>query len=163
MRNTTAPSGGFTYNPTTSTGVSSKRLSFDTLKVRTRCGLRPRADHTRCTVAALTPTALAMLRQLQCVSPGGFSSKVSRTISATFSAGIDAFRPRPSRTCANFARPSCSKRSRHARTVTADTPTSDAIRLFATPSAASSNARARPTSRCGEVVDFTKPSKRLSG
>lgn len=39
----------------------------------------PRADHTRCTVAGLTPAALAIDRQLQCVSPSGLDSWVNRS------------------------------------------------------------------------------------
>ena len=50
-----------------------KRLSFDSLNVLTRCGFRPLADQISWTVAGLTPWALAIVRQLQCVSPSGFS------------------------------------------------------------------------------------------
>jgi len=42
-------------------------------------GLKPRADQIRCTVAGLTPWALAIVRQLQCVSPGGFKCSVAST------------------------------------------------------------------------------------
>jgi len=65
------------------------------------------------------------------------------------SAGIDGFGPRPLRTSPSLARPSSANRFRQARTVTTVTPTSSAIRLLATPSAASSNALARCTCRCG--------------
>ena len=40
---------------------------------------------------------LAIDLQLQCVSTGGVSCRVSRTISSTLSAGIDGFGPRPGR------------------------------------------------------------------
>jgi hypothetical protein len=53
---TIALSGGAKYNPTTSISFSSKRGSLDNLNVLTRCGLSPRAAHTRCTVAGDTPT-----------------------------------------------------------------------------------------------------------
>src|SRR5688572_26711917 len=72
---------------------SSNFGSLESLNVLTRCGLRPRADQMRCTVAGLTPCALAIERQLQCVSPGRVSSRLARTISATFSTEIDALRP----------------------------------------------------------------------
>lgn len=79
---------------------------------------------------------------------------MARTISSILSAGIDGFRPRPLRTAPKFANPSSSKRRRHSRTVTTDTPTSTAIRELATPSAASTNTCARCTSRCGAVLDL---------
>jgi hypothetical protein len=55
MHSTIAFSGGFRYSPTMSTSFSSKCLSFESLNVSTRCGLRPRADQIRWTVAGLTP------------------------------------------------------------------------------------------------------------
>ena len=42
MQSTIAFSGGFRYRPTTSTSFSSKRGSFESLNVSTRCGLTPR-------------------------------------------------------------------------------------------------------------------------
>ena len=65
------PSGGFRYSPTTSTNFSSKRGSLDSLNVSTRCGFKPHANHTRCTVSFETPTGSAIVRQLQCVWPAG--------------------------------------------------------------------------------------------
>ena len=47
----------------------------------TKCGWRPLADHTRCTVALLTPTALAIVRVLPCVAPFDFSGVVLCSIS----------------------------------------------------------------------------------
>jgi len=52
-------------------------------------------DQIRCTVVELTSCALAMVRQLQWVSPGGVSWSVASTIASTFAAGIDGSRPRP--------------------------------------------------------------------
>ena len=46
-------------------------------------------------------------------------------------------RPRPGRTTARPAKPPSADRARHARTVTTVTPTRSAIRVFTTPSAAS--------------------------
>ena len=143
MQRTIAFSGGFRYRPTTSTSFSSNRSSLDSLKVSTRCGFKPRADQIRCTVAGDTPCALAIDRQLQCVSPSGVSCSVARTISSTFSAAIDGLRPRPGRTTEDAFNPSAANRSRHAVTVAGDTPTSIAILVFAKPSAAINNARAR--------------------
>jgi len=102
MHSTTAFSGGFMYRPTTSTSFSSKSGSLDSLKVSTRCGWIPRADQIRCTVEGDTPVRLAIDLQLQCVSTGGVSCRVSRTISSTLSAGIDGFGPRPGRTAEKF-------------------------------------------------------------
>ena len=68
-----------------------------------------------------------------------------------FRCGIVGLRPRPEATLANLFKPSVSNRARHDRTVIAVTPTLDAIWVFATPSAASSNALARSTSRCAAV------------
>ena len=85
---TIAFSGGFRYSPTTSVSFSTNRSSADSLNVSTRCGLRLCASQIRCTVAGDTPWAVAIDRQLQCVSPAGFSCNVALTISATFSAGI---------------------------------------------------------------------------
>ncbi len=122
MHKTTAFSGGFRYRPTTSTSFSSNRLSFDSLKVFTRCGASPRADQIRCTVAGLTPCALAMVRHDQCVSPGGLSRRVACTIAATFSALIDGLRPRPALTLPKFASPSAANRSRQAVTLAGEAP-----------------------------------------
>src|SRR5258706_9685985 len=72
MHSTTALSGGFRYRPTTSMSFCSNRLSSESLNVSTRCGCRPLADQIRCTVAGLPPSAFAIHRQLQCVSPCGF-------------------------------------------------------------------------------------------
>lgn len=59
---------------------------------------QPSACQARCTVAALTPVALARVRQLQCVWPSGFDSWVSLTISSIFSWGTSGRRPLPFRT-----------------------------------------------------------------
>ena len=90
-----------------------------------------------------------MVRQLQCVCPGGVVCNVASTIASTISGGIDGFAPRPGRTRPNLFNPSSANRCRHDLTDVADTPNSAAIRSLATPSTASNNARARSTSRCG--------------
>ena len=84
----------------------------------------------RCTVAGETPLALASERQLQCVSPGGFSCNVALTISATFSWEIRAGLPRPGRTRASPSGPSSQKRLRQSITVGRPTPTARAIDTF---------------------------------
>jgi len=71
--------------------------------------------------------ALAIERQLQCVSPGGVSSRVARTISATFSALIVGLRPRPGRIPRNVVKPSLAKRSRQALTEVGEAATVAAI------------------------------------
>src|SRR5664280_2231201 len=154
MHNTTAFSGGFKYRPTTSISFSSNRGSLDSLNVCTRCGLRPRPDQIRCTVAGLTSLAFAIDRQLQCVSPSGRPSCVSRTISSTLLAGIDGLRPRPLATRPNSRNPSAANRLRQPTTVLTATPHSAAILALATPSPASSRALDRTTSRCAAEVDL---------
>jgi hypothetical protein len=100
-----------------------------------------------------TPTCSAIVRVLQWVSPSGVAFWVSSTIRSITSCGIVCFRPRPGTTFPSVASPRTSNWVRHERTVTAVAPTVDAITVFATPSAASSSARARCTSRCGAVRD----------
>jgi hypothetical protein len=58
--------------PTTSLTLSTNRLSFDSLKVLTKCGFKPCAFQIRCTLVWLMPVALASVRALQCVAAGGF-------------------------------------------------------------------------------------------
>ena len=56
---------------------STKRLSFDSLKAFTKCGFSPRAFQIFCTLVQLMmPTALAILRMLQCVHAAGLSCRV---------------------------------------------------------------------------------------
>src|SRR5437868_1417114 len=55
-------SGGLRYSPMTSQNFSSKRLSFDSLMVRERCGLMSLAAHRRCTLAGEIPAARAIVR-----------------------------------------------------------------------------------------------------
>src|SRR5664280_3779746 len=153
MHNITTFSAGFKYKPTTSISFSSNRGSLDSLNVLTRCGFRPRPDQIRGTVAGETPTALAIDRQLQCVSPEGFSCCVRRTISSICAAVTPGLRPRPPRTWPNLASPSSANLVRHERTVTGVTPTVTAILELATPSAAINNTMARFTSRWGAVED----------
>src|SRR5664280_1073331 len=138
---------------------SSNLLSFDSLNVLTRWGFRPRAAHTRCTVAGLTPCALAIVRQLQCVSPGGFSCSVASTMAVTFSSGIAVLRPRPGFTFPNFFNPSSANRARQDVTLVGDTPSSHAIAVLASPRAASSSALARVTSRWAAVCDLASFSR----
>src|ERR1035437_1040621 len=139
---------------------SSNSGSLDSLNVLTGCGLRPRPDQIRWTVAGETPTCLAIDRQLQCVSPEGFSCWVRRTISSTLAAVTPGLRPRPSRTWPNFDSPSSANLPRHERTVTGVTPTLAAILELATPSAAINNTVARFTSRCAAVEDRGEPQRK---
>jgi len=94
------------------------------------------------------------VRHDQCVCPASLLLRVNSTISSILDCGMLDLRPRPARTLPNFARPSCSKRERHDRTVLTVTPACSAIRTFATPSAASSSTRARCTCRNGAACDF---------
>src|SRR5659263_582263 len=98
--------------------------------------------------------AFAIDRQLQCVSPSGRPSCVSRTISSTLLAGIDGLRPRPLATRPNSRNPSAANRLRQPTTVLTATPHSAAILALATPSPANSRALDRTTSRCAAEVDL---------
>src|SRR5438034_2085543 len=71
--------------------------SRDSLKVRLRCGLRLCNCQSRFTVLLLTPWALAMVRQLQCVIPLGLVSSVARIKASRFSSSYFGLRPRPAR------------------------------------------------------------------
>src|SRR6266853_2033979 len=53
----------------TSQNFSSNCLSFDSLKVRERCGLMSLAAHSRCTLAAEMPAARAIVRHS--IAPDG--------------------------------------------------------------------------------------------
>ncbi len=124
-------------------------------QVRFETARGPDALHRR----RATPCAVAIDRQLQCVPPAGVSSRVARTISATFSAEILDLRPRPGATCPNLVTPCAANRSRQAGTLPGETPNRAAIAVLATPSAANSNACARTTSRCGAVADLLNASR----
>ena len=110
-------------------------------------GRDPASGPDRCTFEDETPTRLAIERPLQCVSPSGFSCNVERTISSTFSAGIDGFGPGLDAPAAKFTSPSSANRSRHAATVARRDMHLAAIRVFATPPAAINIAPACNTSR----------------
>src|SRR4029077_12548299 len=118
------------------TSFSSKFGSLDSLNVSTRCGLRPRADHTCCTVDFDTPLAAAIVRHDQWVSPAGREFNVKSTNSSIVYCGIVFFRPRPWRTGANLTSPSSANRVRHPLTDAGDTDNARAIAVFARPSAA---------------------------
>src|SRR5215211_2016718 len=133
----------------TAVSFSVKCGSFDSLNVFRRCGLRPCASQIRCTVAALTPCALAIERQLQCVCPGGFVCVVACTICLIFAAEIAGLRPRPGFVSVNAAVPPSSNRRRHRITVGRLTPSLRAISLFDSPAAAASTIRARQATLCG--------------
>src|ERR1700751_5184969 len=93
MHSTIAFSGGLRYRPTTSISFSSNFGSLDSLNVWTRCGFKPRAAHTRCTVAGETPALAAIVRHDQWVWPSGVEYLVRCTISSIFPGGIVALRP----------------------------------------------------------------------
>src|SRR5271169_3395214 len=96
QHNTSAFSGGLRYSPMTSQNFSSKRLSFDSLKVRERCGLMSLAAHSRCTLADDTPAARAIVRQLQRPRCGGGVTACSITC-WTAASGSHGLPPRPVR------------------------------------------------------------------
>jgi hypothetical protein len=76
--------------------LASNAGSFDSLKVRTRCGLISLARHSRCTVAFETPMAWAIVRTLQRGRPGG--GRVARLpISPWVADAIDGLLDEPRR------------------------------------------------------------------
>ena len=92
---------------------------------------------------------LAIVRQLQCVSPAGLERNVALTIWATFSGPICGLGPRPGLTAANPPDPSSTNRSRVAITVERLRPLPRAISEFDRPSAASKITHARRARPCG--------------
>ena len=85
--------------------------------------LRPCASQMRCTVAGLTPWALAIERQLQCVCPAAWSGSSPATIALTFAAEIVRLAPATRAfTSVSACGPPSAKRSRHMITVGRLTP-----------------------------------------
>src|SRR5271168_2665890 len=72
---------------------STNRLSFDSLKPRTRCGLSPCAFQIRRTLVWLRPTVWAIVRVLHWVAAGGFSCRVLSTTCAITSGANGGLRP----------------------------------------------------------------------
>ena len=72
-------SGGAKYRPTISTSFASKFGSFDSLKVRSRCGFNPCARQIFWTLLTAMPTAFAMARALQCVASVGLCGGVEKS------------------------------------------------------------------------------------
>lgn len=67
--------------------------SVESLKLAVRCGLRPKAVHTRCTVDLDTPVSPARVRQVQWVAPAGLVCSVDEFYNLPSGNG-----PRPART-----------------------------------------------------------------
>src|SRR5271167_3155010 len=108
---------------------STNRLSFDSLKPRTRCGLSPCAFQIRRTLVWLRPTVWAIVRVLHWVAAGGFWCRVLSTTCAITSGASGGVRP--GRLASRLARRSLAPRSAPAS---------------ATPSACSCRPPARSTS-----------------
>ena len=60
---TSARSGGAMWRPTTSRTLATKSGSVESSNVSRRCGCKPKARHTRCTVETDRPLARAMPRE----------------------------------------------------------------------------------------------------
>ena len=105
--------------------------SVDSLKVWTRCGLRPKARQMRETADCDMPADLAIDRVDQCVSP--FGGSCSRVVAMTFSTCSSVtVRGRPGR--GSSLRPSSRdsrNRDRHLPAVALDIPRSAATALTA--------------------------------
>ena len=160
QHSTTERSGGSRYNPTTSQNLASNRGSFDSLKVRLRCGLRPCSRQMRPTLDAEMPTSAAVVRVLRRRMPGASWPALATTASTTAGAMV-AFAPRPARS-ARPSSPSRSKRCDHLLTDVVDTPTARATSACFIPSPRSSTMRARTTSRAVVVAARTRRSSSAS-
>jgi len=90
---TTARSGGLWHSPTTSTTLSTKNGSVDSLKESCRCGLRSNLRQIRPMVDLLSPECLAIEARDQWVSLPGVVSKVATITSSTWSSRTDGGRP----------------------------------------------------------------------
>src|SRR5580704_8657354 len=134
--------------------------SFDSLNVRTRCGLRPCAAQMRCTLRWLTPAAFAIARQVQCVvSPGGSLSVISTTRSTA--AGVSGGLP-PGRvaSCSSPSTPSAINRACQRQIVGLPLPVCRWIAIVPIPPALSRTIRARHTCFCGLFPDPITASSR---
>ena len=146
---TIACSGAFRYKPMISSSFSAKHGSFETLKVRLRCGLSPCSRQTRPTVLALTSMALAIDVRLQCVAATGISVVVFLTRRRRISGGYTGLRPRPGRSDSMPARPHATKRVRQRPTFCRVTFSFLAICSFVFPFAARSTTKQRSCRRFG--------------
>ena len=150
MHSTIALSGGFRYRPTTSISFSSNFGSLDSLKVFTRCGLRPRAAHTRCTVSSETPTSWPSTDNSNASSPPAWNCVSDRRFRRSCPADgrlLAATRAH----LIEFGNPVLGEPlppPGHGRRAHTDPLP---IRVLATPSLASGGAVARCTCRCGAV------------
>jgi hypothetical protein len=132
--------------------------SFDSLKVRTRCGFNLCAAQIRCTLRWLTPAALAIVRPVQCVASPGGAARVISTIRSTVAEAKGGLRPGR---VASFRRPSTPasmKRRCHRQIVGLPLPVQRRISIVPIPSALSSTMRARQTCFCGLFPDATTAS-----
>lgn len=131
-----------------SSSLSMNCGSLESLKVLTRCGLRPCSRQIRATAVALVPRCAARLRVLHCVELLGRSSSVTRTTSATW-VDMRAERGRPGRvaSCNSPATPSTRKRARQRATKRRSVSSLSAISLSWRPLAASKTMRARNCTR----------------
>ena len=135
--------------------------SFDSLKVRIRCGFRPCAAQIRCTLRWLTPAALAIVRPLQCVASPGGPSRVIATIRSTMAGAKGGLRPGRVASRSRPSTPASMKRRCQRQIVGLALPVRRWISTVPTPSALSSTMRARQTCFCGLFPDATTASSRL--
>ncbi len=137
---------------------SANRLSFDSLKVFTRCGLSSCAFQMRCTLVWLRPLAAAISRMLQCVPAGGFSCRVLSTTCLIVSALSGGLRPGRLASRRSPTVPAARWRCCQRLTVTLLLPTNRAIAITPCRSADNSTIRARQTTFCGVFRPETHPS-----
>jgi hypothetical protein len=141
IESTTALSGGFKYNPTTSRILVSNWGSVENLNVSRRHGCSPHLRQILLTHTCEMPSWSASSRLDQCVTPS-FSDGGSSVASTTATSSTCAGRPGLGRS-ANPSSPPSRYRFFQPITVGLDTPTRATISLVPTPSAASSTIRAR--------------------
>jgi hypothetical protein len=121
--------------------------SLLTVNVRDRWGFRPCLCQIRHTLFSLSPTALAMLRVLQCVALLGFSCVVFRTTSWILVGAIVGVLPGRGASLSSAAKPPSRNRFRQRAAFSGIILSWAPICLSCMPPAASKTIRARSTIR----------------
>ena len=140
------------YNPIISAAFSSKCGSLLAMYRSRRCGFSRACRQIRCTVDLLSPSASAILRQVQCVLPSGGLCIVLRSTRA-WTEGVALRGSLPLYLGSKPVTPSCSKRRFQRAIVGREVRNSASIWLQLLPSANASIRRARKTSPAGNVRD----------
>ena len=138
--------------PTTSSSFSAKFLSFETLNVLCRWGLRPYLTQIRPTVLSLISLNSAIELLLQWVRPSGTFSIVVFTTDSTSSLEYLGLRPRPFASFQRLSEPISAYRFLHLAALLQDIPRAFAMDWFSCPSDAIMTIRARSKERRGDFL-----------